>query len=170
MSRSKGDSPVEALIAIGSNMGRRIDYLHGAVTALQALSEGPVRCSPVYETRPVGYAQQGDFLNMVMGVVTSLRPLDLLMHLSVVESSYGRERTIQNGPRTLDLDLLLYGTEYICFRTLQVPHPRMWERAFVMVPLAVLEPERKAPGGQTCAQVAGSLPDHEGVRYVGHFW
>jgi 2-amino-4-hydroxy-6-hydroxymethyldihydropteridine diphosphokinase len=83
----------------------------------------------------VGYAEQGDFLNMVCHVFTTLSPLDLLSALQKIETELGRKRLIRWGPRTLDLDLLLYDEIKLCSETLTVPHPRMFERAFVMIPL-----------------------------------
>lgn len=159
----------EVFIALGSNQGRRIHHLQRAVEALTCLSERPVRCSSVYETTPVGYLEQPDFLNMVMSIQTSLEPLQLLQTLHEIEQNEGRVRAIQNGPRTLDLDILLYDNLSVCYQMLQIPHPRMWERGFVIIPLAELVPQRRGLGGVTLAEMAENLSE-SGVEYVGHIW
>lgn len=151
-------------------MGQRIHYLNHAVQAIQKLSLTPVKCSAVYETRPVGFVEQPDFLNMVVRMTTHSSAQVLLADLLNVETVFGRVREIRFGPRTLDLDILLYDSEYICFNHLQIPHPRMWERAFVLVPLADLVPDRKALGGKTIRTCADNLTVEGDVRYVGRFW
>jgi 2-amino-4-hydroxy-6-hydroxymethyldihydropteridine diphosphokinase len=126
----------EAFIALGSNLGDRERYLQEAI---RLLNDHPlievIRCSDVYETDPVGYADQGSFLNMVAAVRTALSPSQLHAHMQHIENRLGRVRTIPNGPRTVDLDLLLYDHTELHTPELTVPHPRMWERAFVLVPL-----------------------------------
>jgi 2-amino-4-hydroxy-6-hydroxymethyldihydropteridine diphosphokinase len=126
-----------AYIALGSNMGDRESCM---MTALDLLKEDKDRIhlidiSNIYETAPVGYTDQGSFLNMVCRILTSFDPLELLSALQKIETKLGRKRLIRWGPRTLDLDLLLYDEIEICSETLTVPHPRMFERAFVLVPL-----------------------------------
>lgn len=160
---------VEVFVALGSNQGGRIHYLNQAVASLAQLAVGPVETSAVYETDPVGYRDQPQFLNMVTRFFTSLSALQLLEQCQRVEAEAGRRREFPNGPRTLDVDLLLYGSGAICYKVLQVPHPRMWQRAFVMVPLAELSPGRRGLGGQTFQQIADRL-SKDGVRYVGRFW
>lgn len=125
-------------IALGSNLGDRAEHIH---SALRELAEpGDIRilsCSSVYETDPVeGPPGQQQYLNAVAELATELEPHALLTRLHDVEQRHGRERTVQNGPRTLDLDLLLYRDRVIDDVDLTVPHPRMWTRAFVMEPLA----------------------------------
>lgn len=122
----KASETREVYISLGSNQGRRLYFLDDGVQALERIATGPLRCSPVYETRPVGPVPQADYLNMVVGLETSLSARELLRYLLNVEQAAGRERTIRFGPRTLDLDILMYDNEYICFRDLQIPHPRMW--------------------------------------------
>ena len=163
--------PIEPVyIGIGSNLGSRLDYLYQAVSQLEQLSPTGIRCSAVYETQPVGLANQPKFLDMVVEVSVLHTPRELLKSLAAIEALCGRERTIRFGPRTLDLDILLYDNRYVCFKDLQIPHPRMWERAFVMVPLSELIPSRKALGGHTVAQLARTLLQGGDVRYVGRFW
>lgn len=159
----------EVYIGIGSNMGSRIRYLDAAVQALQRLSCSSLKCSPVYETKPMDYLAQSHFLNMVVCMQTDLSALDLLDKLHKIEEINGRERHIRFGPRTLDLDILLYDNLYICYKDLHIPHPRMWERSFVMIPLATLIPNRLGLGGRTFIQFA-KVHQEGDVRYVGRFW
>lgn len=134
--------PVTAYIGLGSNLGDAAAALRLAVVALKALPHTTVlQVSPVFQTEPVGTTAGGDYLNAVASLQTCLPPLALLDHLQRIESAAGRERPYHNAPRTLDLDLLLYGTERINSPRLTVPHPRMHDRAFVLVPLAHIAPE-----------------------------
>jgi 2-amino-4-hydroxy-6-hydroxymethyldihydropteridine diphosphokinase len=129
---------VTCYVGLGSNVGDRIENLRRAVALLDE-SEGidVARTSSVYETDPVG-PPQPDFLNAVAEIVTTLRPHDLLARLKETEAEIGRSPTEQWGPREIDLDLLTYGDQHIEDDDLCVPHPRMGERAFVLVPLAEL--------------------------------
>ncbi len=131
-----------AFIGIGANLGDREPNL---TRALQALDETPeirvLRQSTLRETEPVGYADQPKFLNGVVELETGLEPRALLDRMLQVEASLGRFRGQRNGPRTVDLDLLLYDNQSIDEPGLQVPHPRMRGREFVLGPLAELEPE-----------------------------
>ena len=160
----------DVLIGIGSNLGDRLAYLDFAVTRLRELSQGRIECSPVFETAPVGYTDQPYFLNMVVKVNLPHRPLELLTKLMQIEAECHRQRTVRYGPRTLDLDILLYDDEYVCYQSLQIPHPRMWQRSFVMVPLATLVPKRRALGGYTVEELSQKLSLEGDVRYVGRFW
>jgi 2-amino-4-hydroxy-6-hydroxymethyldihydropteridine diphosphokinase len=136
-----------AYIGLGSNLGDRFGQLKTAVTRLHAHTGIRVaRCSSVYETAPVGLTEQPHFLNMAIEVETTLPPLDLLDVLLGVEQSMGRVRTVRWGPRTIDLDLLVYGDAEMRTDRLELPHPRMEERAFVLVPLLELC-DAKADGG-----------------------
>jgi 2-amino-4-hydroxy-6-hydroxymethyldihydropteridine diphosphokinase len=123
-------------LAIGSNLGDRLAYLQLAVDALRdAPSLQLLAFSPVYETAPVGGPDQGAFLNAVVAVETDLEPMDLLRLAQDIEQKAQRVREVRWGPRTLDVDVLLYGELRLDDPTLTLPHPRMYERAFVMVPL-----------------------------------
>lgn len=157
-------------VGVGTNLGRRLNYLNIAVARLQELSAAPIRSSAVYETEPVGVVEQPRFLNMVVELQVPDSPLALLRQLRSIEDDSGRKRTTRFGPRTLDLDVLLYDNRYVCFKNLQIPHPRMWERAFVMVPLSDLIPDRKALGGETVDHLAKTFLQGGDVRYVGRFW
>ncbi|HIT52583.1 MAG TPA: 2-amino-4-hydroxy-6-hydroxymethyldihydropteridine diphosphokinase [Candidatus Fimivicinus intestinavium] len=136
-----------AIIGMGSNLGDRLDTLNRAVKAIALLPRTKVvNASHLYETEPVGYAEQGPFLNANLMVETDLSPMALLGGCLGIEAAFGRERTVKNGPRVLDLDLLLYeGMRSDSFE-LTLPHPRILERAFVMVPLMDLYPSGRAPG------------------------
>lgn len=130
-----------AYISIGSNIGDRLHHLVEAVRILR-LREGitVTAVSSIYETAPVGFTDQADFLNMVVGVETGLVAEDLLEVCQQVEHELGRVRDIRWGPRTVDLDVLLYNNDNIETENLVVPHPRMHERAFVLIPLLEIAP------------------------------
>ena len=129
-------------IALGSNMGDRYTHLSQAIELLQAHPAIEVEdVSSVYETDPVGYTEQDQFLNLVIKISTNLLPQELLMVTQKVENELGRKREIKWGPRTIDLDILLYNHENIEAENLIVPHPRMFERAFVIVPLMEINQE-----------------------------
>nr|WP_302328591.1 2-amino-4-hydroxy-6-hydroxymethyldihydropteridine diphosphokinase [Salirhabdus salicampi] len=129
----------EAIIGLGSNINPKQNYLQKAVHLLNHAQGVRVeKMSSVYETEPVGYTEQDAFLNMVVKVKTHLTPDELLTVCQQVEMKLGRKREIKWGPRTIDLDILLYNQENIVTEHLQIPHPRMWERAFVLIPLIEL--------------------------------
>ncbi|KPC53276.1 2-amino-4-hydroxy-6-hydroxymethyldihydropteridine diphosphokinase [Amantichitinum ursilacus] len=135
-----------AFIALGANM----DDPAGQLTAaLQMLAMIPgirmLHCSRFYASAPVGYADQPDFVNAVAEISTTLSPKQLLEALLAVEAARGRTRSFRNAPRTLDLDVLLYGDAIINEPGLNVPHPRMHERAFVLVPLLEIAPDLDIP-------------------------
>ena len=126
----------QAYIGAGANLGDRPAALRGALAKLQALSGiTALEASPIYETDPVGLIDQPAFLNLVVGVETTLTPDELLAALQRLEQEAGRERSVRWGPRTLDLDLLLFEGETRSGPKLQLPHPRLFEREFVTVPL-----------------------------------
>ncbi|WP_042354658.1 2-amino-4-hydroxy-6-hydroxymethyldihydropteridine diphosphokinase [Bacillus rubiinfantis] len=155
-----------AVIALGSNVGNRYDNLVAAVNKLTDSSNiNLVNYSSIYETDPVGYEQQEQFLNMVIEVNTELNAFELLKRCLNIELELGRKREIKWGPRTIDLDILLFNQENIKSETLIVPHPRMFDRAFVLVPLIEMKPELKLPGlARPIAALITELPDKEGVR------
>lgn len=139
--------PVRAWIGLGSNLGDAADCVRTAIQELGKLpgtTLGPV--SGLYRTAPVGVIDQPDFCNAVAAVDTTLSPLELLSHLQTMEQDYGRVRTRRWGPRTLDLDVLTYGEQRINQPELTVPHPRLHERGFVLVPLAAVAPAMMVPG------------------------
>lgn len=131
----------QVLLALGSNLGDREANLRQAIEALECGGLHVIRLSPIYETAPQGLTDQGWFLNMVIEAETSLDAFELLAHSERVEKSLGRERVARNGPRTIDIDILFFGTETIHDERLQIPHPRFAQRRFVLQPLADLRPE-----------------------------
>lgn len=131
-----------AYLGIGTNIGDRLQNLIDTVEALNLLPLTKViDVSNVYETEPVGYANQDDFLNIVVSVSTELNAHNLLGAALGIETGMGRIRTIKNGPRIIDVDLLMYEKENIDSLTLTLPHPRMLERNFVLKPLLDLNLE-----------------------------
>lgn len=136
-----------AVVGLGSNLAQPRGQLVRALGALDALPRSRVIArSACYRTAPVGYEDQPDFVNAVVMLETELSPRDLLAALLDIERGQGRVRAAPNGPRTLDLDLLVYDDRHIDEPGLTVPHPRMHERAFVMVPLAEIAPDMALPG------------------------
>lgn len=144
-----------AFIALGSNLGDPAQQVAGAVREIDAVAGVRVTArSSLYRTAPVGYLDQPDFVNAVICVETSLPPRRLLDALLAIERVHGRERDFPNAPRTLDLDILLYGDVTLHEPGLTLPHPRMHERAFVLKPLAEIAPELVLPGRGTVAELA----------------
>lgn len=155
-----------AYIALGSNMGDRFGYLKKALLLLES-HEGiqVVNTSSIYETDPVGYTDQDQFLNMAVQVKTKLNSEELLAECLRIEEELGRKREIRWGPRTLDLDILLYNHENIETEKLTIPHPRMSERAFVLLPLLEMEPNLTlSTMDKPLKSFLQSIPDKEGVR------
>ncbi|NQD67837.1 2-amino-4-hydroxy-6-hydroxymethyldihydropteridine diphosphokinase [Bacillus haikouensis] len=155
-----------AYISLGSNMGEREAYLEKAINILHNHGKIEVlRKSSMYETDPVGFTEQGKFLNMVIEVRTDLSSEILLQQCLQVEYDLGRKREFRWGPRIIDLDILLYDHENIESENLLIPHPRMQERAFVLIPLLELEPSLGHPvNGIPFIRFLDEIPDKEGVR------
>ncbi len=151
-------------LSLGSNLGDRRAHLEEALWRLEEGCVRVVRRSSWYETEPVGYTDQPAFLNLVVEVRTSLTPRALLRRAQEVELALGRVRTVRWGPRTADVDLLLYGRRVIREPDLVVPHPRLRERAFVLVPLYELDPDLVLPDGTPVASLLPSVADQRVVR------
>jgi len=131
-------------IGVGSNLGDRKGYISRAINCLSETPNITVeKISSIVETEPQDATGQEEYLNAVIKLETDLTALDLLKELQAIEESLGRVRTFKNAPRTIDLDILLYGEEVIDEPGLKVPHPRMFERKFVIKPLLEIEPELK---------------------------
>jgi len=146
-------------LALGSNIGDRESNLRAAILSLSAAGIAVLRESPIYETEPVGYANQGWFLNMVVEAGTALFPMQLLTRTGKIERALGRVRTVPNGPRTIDIDVLLYANAVVRTPRLEIPHPRMQERRFVLAPLADLAPALRHPVlRQTVRQLLDAAP------------
>ncbi|WP_141434205.1 2-amino-4-hydroxy-6-hydroxymethyldihydropteridine diphosphokinase [Bacillus sp. 03113] len=153
-------------LSLGSNMGNREQMLTDAIVELHKNDKITlVNVSSIYETDPVGYEDQDLFLNMVIHVSTALSPYELLDACQSIEKSLGRKREIHWGPRTVDLDILLYNQENIKSEELTIPHPRMCERAFVIVPLYEIYLDSTLPMMDIPLKtLLEELPDREGVR------
>lgn len=150
---------MRAAIGLGSNVGDRRAHLDRAVRLLGAYGT-VVAVSAIHETDPVGGPPQGRYLNAAAIVETDLAPEELLEVTARIESESGRTRTVRNGPRTLDLDVLLYEDETVERPGLTVPHPRMHERRFVLEPLAEIAPEWRVPGlDRSVGELLADLPD-----------
>ena len=151
--------PVRAFVGLGANLGETRGTLEAALRSLATLPATTLaRRSSAYRSAPID-AGGPDYVNAVAELSTQLAPLDLLGHLQDIERLHGRERSYRNAPRTLDLDLLLYGEATIETPALSVPHPRMHARAFVLAPLAELWPEGAIPGRGRIAALLGAVAD-----------
>jgi 2-amino-4-hydroxy-6-hydroxymethyldihydropteridine diphosphokinase len=160
------DSGQLAYVSLGSNLGDRAGNLLLGVRGMLEAGLRVSRLSAIYETEPVDVRGQPLFLNMVAELrVTIFSPEQLLARLLRIEYALGRRRTRRRGPRTIDLDLLLYGDELSTTELLQLPHPRLHERRFVLTPLAELAPELLHPTlHQTISQLLAETPDAAEVK------
>ncbi|MGQ9456463.1 MAG: 2-amino-4-hydroxy-6-hydroxymethyldihydropteridine diphosphokinase [Armatimonadota bacterium] len=156
-----------AYLSLGSNVGDRLANLREAVLRLNS-EDGcwVVALSSIYETEPVGFKDQPDFLNMVVCINTLLDAVSLLSHCQSIENEMGRVRTVRWGPRVIDIDILLYENENIKIGELVLPHPKMLRRGFVMIPLAEIAPDVEVAPGLTAA-MAVEHSAFRGVRYFG---
>ncbi len=158
---------VTAYLGLGSNLGDREDYLRQAISLLGEGGE-ITALSPVYDTEPWGYTEQPRFLNMACGFRTPLAPQELLTFAQDVERRLGRVRAIRYGPRTMDVDILLYGDLVVDTPDLQIPHPGIPERAFVLAPLAEIAPDVEHPVlKRPISALLADAPGKETVVYLG---
>ena len=156
---SPSTCPVRIYLSLGSNLGDREANLSAAIVHLAAPDLQILRVSPVYETEPVDYTDQPQFLNAVLEAETELTPEALLARIGSIENELGRQRSIPKGPRAIDIDILLYGDLIIDQPNLQIPHPRMAERRFVLSPLADLAPDLIHPAARrTVTDLLESAP------------
>lgn len=160
-----------AYLSLGSNLGDRLELLAEAVRRLEGERTRVTAVSSVYETLPQGKTDQPLFLNIAVAVATELSPLALLHQVQEVERTLGRERKERWGPRTVDIDILLYGEEQMQTEALEVPHPRMDERAFVLVPLLELNSDLALPTGSengtiSLKRLLEGLPDQGVIRLL----
>jgi len=152
----------ESFLSMGSNLGDRLGYLKKALSLLSSHPSITVsNVSSVYETDPVGYTKQDNFLNLVCRVETDLSPLALLAYSMTIEQILHRERTIRFGPRTIDVDILTYDELVIRTDELTLPHPRMRERLFVQIPLhEILDGTGPKHDADTSVRYFGPVPDN----------
>lgn len=156
-----------AYIGLGSNQGDPKENIKQALHILHNSKDIKItHVSSLYLTEPVGYEDQPWFYNCVAEVSTSLDPFELLKALQRIENALGRVRTIRWGPRTVDLDLLLYDNKAINTPELEIPHPRMKERSFVMVPLAEIAGKQYLPDGNKIEDVAKQINDGKKYSYI----
>lgn len=132
-------------LALGTNIGNRRQYLRRALRLIRQKIGTVVRVSSIYETAPVGYHNQSDFLNMAICVETQFSPEEIFIQTQEIEKRLGRVRTVKNGPRTIDIDFLLYDRLVFKKRHLVIPHPRMHARRFVLQPLAEIASKKRHP-------------------------
>lgn len=159
-------SEVMAYVGLGANLEDPVAQVTAGMAALAALPRTRlIAQSSLYRTAPVGYAAQPDFINAVAAVKTALGARELLDALLATEQHHGRVRTFPNAPRTLDMDVLLYGDTQMHEDGLTIPHPRMHERAFVLVPLAEIAPRCLIPGRGAVGALLRGL-DVTGVKRV----
>jgi 2-amino-4-hydroxy-6-hydroxymethyldihydropteridine diphosphokinase len=152
-------------LGLGSNLGDRAANLEKALTALTANGVGIVRRSSFYATEPVGFAPQHWFLNCVVEAQCDLMPRQLLRATQQVERQLGRRKTVRNGPRTVDIDILLYGGNVVRMPDLEIPHPRLAERRFVLVPLREIAPGFRHPTlHRTIGEMLAASEDRSEVR------
>jgi 2-amino-4-hydroxy-6-hydroxymethyldihydropteridine diphosphokinase len=152
-------------LSLGSNLGDRAANLDRAVNALPEAGVRVLRCSAIYETEPVDFLDQSWFLNCVVEAETSLSPRPLLAGLQGIEALLGSRKLIPKGPRIIDLDILFYGEAVIHEAGIEIPHPRLTERRFVLIPLAELAPERRHPvSHKTVADLLVATKDSSIVR------
>lgn len=157
-----------AAIALGSNLGERLDHLRFAIDAMAGLGK-VLSVSGLYETAPVGGPEQDDYLNAVAVLETTLPPEQLLLALHEIEAQRGRERAIHWGARTLDLDLLLYGSTVVDSQICTIPHPRLAERRFVIEPLLDAWPDAQLPDGTPVTGLLAGVAGQD-LTPLGPFW
>jgi 2-amino-4-hydroxy-6-hydroxymethyldihydropteridine diphosphokinase len=154
-------------LALGSNVGDRDSNLSGAIAAFPPAGIQVRRVSSIYETEPVDFLDQPWFLNCVVEAETDLQPNALLQSLRAIERQLGNKKEFAKGPRKLDLDILLYNSQTIATPDLQIPHPRMLQRRFVLTPLAEIAPHLKHPSWPATAVVLlDQLSDRSQVRLL----
>jgi 2-amino-4-hydroxy-6-hydroxymethyldihydropteridine diphosphokinase len=159
---------MDGFVGLGSNLGDRRENLARGLAGLKSAGLTLVAMSSVWETEPVDAPSSRWFWNMVVKLSTALDPFEVLDRLLNVERDAGRERGVRNAPRTLDLDLLLLGRWVVRHPRLELPHPRMWQRRFVLDPLVELEPQLVNPAtGRTAAEERDRLRDGPRVRRLG---
>jgi 2-amino-4-hydroxy-6-hydroxymethyldihydropteridine diphosphokinase len=150
-------------LSLGSNLGDRVANLHACIARLWDLGK-VTKESSFYETEPMELCNQPWFINCVIELETELNPTQLLAGIQQIEADLGRNRVVVKGPRTVDIDILLFGSGVICTRSLQVPHPAMQSRRFVLAPLAEITPNLRHPVlGSTAKELLAALGTQGGA-------
>ena len=158
-------TPASIYLSLGSNLHDRAANLRAAIAALPSANFQVRRVSSFYETEPVDYLEQPWFLNCVVEGETDSEPIDLLRALRAIESQLGSKKAFAKGPRVLDIDILLFGDQSIDSPELQIPHPRMLERNFVLTPLAEIAPQLRHPSWPaTASELLAKTADPSVVR------
>lgn len=153
------------VISLGSNVGDRHANIVKAKKLLEDREVKVEKASSIYESEPVGFTGQDEFLNQILVVETSQKPKELLETCLGVERTMGRIRTVKNGPRLIDIDLLFYRDEIISEETLLLPHPRIAERRFILLPLSEVLPDQDHPMmGETITELLETCDDHHRVE------
>ena len=157
---------VRVYVGLGSNLGNPAENISSAISQLEKMPlVTSLVCSSLYRSEPVGFEDQPDFVNAVCSMKSGMQSDKLLQFLQQIEQEAGRQRdNVRWGPRTLDLDLLLYGDLAISTPTLVIPHPRMHERAFVLYPLQEISPDLVIPGAGAVAELADRCAEQKCVR------
>lgn len=155
---------VKVYIGLGSNLGNKLSNIKKAISYIKKYLE-ITRISPVYKTEPVGYKNQDWFLNCVLEAETDIKPLDLLNFFKSIEKKLKRVKKIKYGPRTIDIDILLYGDKIINLKNLIIPHPRMYKRLFVLEPLGKINQNLIHPTiKKTIKNLKNNLKNKKGVE------
>ncbi len=156
--------PQVAYLSLGSNVGDREKYLRDAIAHLETAGH-VIAVSSFYETEPVEFTDQAWFLNCAVAITTTMAPEQLMAAVLAIEQEMGRRRTLQKGPRMIDIDIVLFGDRVVREPGLTVPHPAMHRRRFVLEPLAEIAPEARHPGLQhTVRELLNALPAGQAVR------
>jgi 2-amino-4-hydroxy-6-hydroxymethyldihydropteridine diphosphokinase len=154
-------------LSLGSNLGDRAAHIERALARLTDENVRVVKRSSFYKTEPVEFLAQGWFLNIALEAETELMPRQLLRVICQIERELGRKRTVRSGPRTIDIDILLFGTSIVNAADLEIPHPRITERRFVLVPMSEIAPALRHPVLRlTMAELLAATKDRSQVRRI----
>jgi len=156
-------------LSLGGNLGNTAENFKTAIEKLKAASCKIRRVSPIYQTEPLGYSEQPDFLNLVLAMECVHEPLELLKIMQQIELDLGRVREIANGPRTIDIDLIAFNDLVIDSEELQIPHPRYQDRQFVLVPLAIIDMDFRCPATKkSIEKMLDDCTDQSNIKIAGY--